>query len=163
MLTLANNLNFSSSFYQFKETCYVFVPHTDTTMTSRLTNQVLFIGAMDIDKTFPSVLVVGFDAIQPKNAGSDEVTFFIPVGPGGDRYAPAEDGVQRLAVSDFLINPETPERRLEAPGCLTQTEAGGRNRELLNDPLIVDKEQRLLFCIDPDLVAAHFLSKVSAR
>jgi hypothetical protein len=34
---------------------------------------------------------------------------------------------------------------------------------LLNDPLIVDKEQRLLFCIDPDLVAAHFLSKVSAR
>ena len=163
MLTLANNLNFTSSFYQFKETCYVFVTHTDTTMTSRLTNQVLFIGAMDIDKTFPSVLVVGFDAIQPKNAGSDEVTFFIPVERIGDRYAPAKDGVQRLAAPDFLINPETAERRLEALRCLTQAEAGGRNRELMNDPLIVEKEQSLFFCIGPDLVAAHFLSKGSGR
>jgi hypothetical protein len=34
---------------------------------------------------------------------------------------------------------------------------------LMNDPLIADKEQSLLLCIDPDLVAAHFLSKVSAR
>jgi hypothetical protein len=162
-LTLANNLNFSSSFYQIKETCYVFVPHADTTMTSRLTDQVLFIGAMDIDKTFPSVLVVGLDTIQPKNAGSDEVTFFIAVGKISDRYAPPEDGIQRLVSSDFLINPKTPERRLEAPRCLTQAEAGGRNRELMNDPLIVEKEQSLFFCIDPDLVAAHFLSKVSGR
>src|SRR5258708_38736803 len=95
MLTLANNLNFSSSFYQIKETRYVFVAHTDTTMTSRLTNQVLFIGAMDIDKAFPSVLFVGFYAIQPKNAGSVELTFFIPVGRIGDRYEPSEDGLQR--------------------------------------------------------------------
>jgi hypothetical protein len=128
-----------------------------------LTDQVLFISAMDIDKTLPSVLVVGFDTVQPKNAGSDQVTFFVPIGRIGDRYAPPEDGVQRLVGSDFLINPETPERRLQAPSCLTQAEAGGRNRELMNDPLIVEKKQSLCFCIDPDLVAAHFLSKVSGR
>ena len=132
-------------------------------MTSRLTDQMLFIGAMDIDKTFPRVLVVGFDAIQPKNTGSDEVAFFIPVRRIGDRHAPAEDGVQRLVASDFLINPKTTKRRLEAPRCLAQTEARGRNWELMNDPLIVEKVQSLLFCIDPDLVAAHFLSKLSGR
>jgi hypothetical protein len=163
MLTLANNLNFSSCVYQIKETRYVFVPHSDATMTSRLTNQMLFIGAMDIDKTFPSVFVVGFDAIQPQNAGSDEVTFFIPVGGIVNRYTPTKDGVQRLVASDFLINPKTPERRLEASGCLAQAKAGGRDRELMNDRLIVEKTQSLFFCIDPDLVAAHFLSKVSAR
>jgi hypothetical protein len=132
-------------------------------MTSRLTDQVLFIGAMDIDKAFPSVLVMGFDTIQPKNPGSDEVAFFIPVGGIGDRYAPKEDGVQRLVASNFLVNPKTPERRLEASRCLTQAEARGRNRELMNHPLILEKEQSLFFCIDPDLVAAHFLSKVSGR
>jgi hypothetical protein len=163
ILTLANDLNFSSSFYQIKETCYVFVPHTNTTMTSRLTDQVLFIGAMDIDKTFPSVLVVGFDTIQPQDAGSDKVTFFVPVGRIGDRDAPPKDGVQRLVASNFLVNPKTPKRRLEAFTCLTQAEAGSRNRELMNDPLILEEAQSLFFCIDPDLVAAHFLSKVSGR
>jgi hypothetical protein len=34
---------------------------------------------------------------------------------------------------------------------------------LMNDPLIVEKVQSLFFCVDPDLVAAHFLSKVSGR
>jgi hypothetical protein len=158
ILTLANNLNFSSSFDQIKETSYVFVPHADTTMTGRLTDQVLLIGAMDIDKTFPSVLVVKFDTVQPKNAGSDEVAFFIPVGWTGDRYTSPKDGVQWLVASDFLINPKTPERRLEAPSCLTQAEAGSGNRELMKDLLVVEKVQSLCFCIDPDLVTAHFLS-----
>jgi len=132
-------------------------------MTGRLPDEVLFIGAMDIDKTFPSVFVVGFDPIEPKDAGSDEVAFFIPVGWNGDRYTSPKNGVQRLVASDFLINPKTPERRLEAPSCLTQAETGGRNRELMNDLLFVEKEQSLCFYIDPDLVTAHFLSKVSGR
>jgi hypothetical protein len=34
---------------------------------------------------------------------------------------------------------------------------------LMNDLLIVEKEQSLCFYIDPDLVTAHFLSKVSGR
>jgi hypothetical protein len=34
---------------------------------------------------------------------------------------------------------------------------------LKNDPPIVEKLQGLCFCIDPDLVAAHFPSKVSRR
>jgi hypothetical protein len=33
----------------------------------------------------------------------------------------------------------------------------------VNHPLIVEKLQGLFFCVDPDLVAAHFLSKVTGR
>jgi len=157
---LANDLNLSSSFYQIKETYYVHVPHTNTAMTNRLADQAFFIGAMNIDKTLAGVLVVGFDTIQPENARGDKVTFFVPVGRIGDRLASAKHGVQRLIASDFLINPKTTERCLQAPGCLTQAKARGRNWELMNDPLIVEKLQGLFFCIDPDLVAAHFLSKV---
>jgi hypothetical protein len=163
MLTLANDFNFSSSFYQIKEIRYVLVPHTNTTMTGRVPNQVFFVGAMNIDKAFASVLVVGLDAVQPEDARGNEVTFFVPVGGIGDRYPSAKDGVQRLVAPDFLIDPKTTERRLEAPGRLTQTEARGRNWELVNHPLIVEKLQGLFFCVDPDLVAAHFLSKVTGR
>jgi hypothetical protein len=161
--TSADDLNLSSCFYQIKETRYVFVPHTDTSMTSRLTDQVLFIGAMNINETFPSVSIVRLDAIQPKNARSDEVTFFIPIGRAGDRDTPTKDGVHRLVASYLLINPKAPERRLKAPSSLAQAEAGGGNRELMNHVLTVEKAQSLFFCIDPDLVAAHFLFKVSAR
>jgi len=163
VLNLANDLNFSSSFYQIKDTYYIHVPHTNTTMTSRLTDQVFFIGAMNIDETLAGVQVVGFDTIQPENARGDKVTFFLPIGRIGDRLASAKHGVQRLVASDFLINPKTAEWCLQAPGSLTQAKARGRNWELLNDPLVVEKLQGLFFCIDPDLVAAHFLSKVSGR
>jgi hypothetical protein len=163
ILTLTNDFNFSSSFYQVKETGDVIVPHSNTTMTNRLADQVFFIGAMDINKTFASVFVVGFDPVQPENARSNEVTFFIPVRGIGDRHPSAKDGVQRLVAPDFLINAEAPERRLEAPGRLTNTEARGRYGELINHALTVEKLQGLCFCIDPDLVAAHFLSKVSRR
>jgi hypothetical protein len=68
-----------------------------------------------------------------------------------------------LVAADFLINAKTTERRLETSGCLTKAETRGRNGELMNDPSIVKELQGLRFCIDPDLVAAHFLSKVSRR
>jgi hypothetical protein len=163
MLTLAEDFNFSSSFYQIKQTRYVLVPHANAAMTSRLTDQVFFISAMDVDKTFASVLVVGLDAIQPKNAGGDEVAFFFPIRRIGDRHAAAKNGVHRFVASDFLINPKTAERRLKAPGRLTQAEARARNWKLMDHPLVVEKLQSLFFCIDPDLVAAHFLSKVLGR
>jgi hypothetical protein len=163
MLTLANDFNFSSSFYQIKESYYVIISHSNTTMTNRLADQMFFIGAMDINKAFSSVSVVRFDPVQPENTGGNEIIFPIPVRGIGGRHPAAKDGLQRLVATDFLIDTKTTEWRLEAPGRLTEAETRGRNGELMNDPSIVEKLQRLRFCIDPDLVAAHFLSKVSRR
>jgi hypothetical protein len=36
-------------------------------MTGRFTDEMFFIGAMNVDETLPSVLIMWFQAVQPKN------------------------------------------------------------------------------------------------
>ena len=92
------------------------VGHADAAVAGGCAERVLVIGAVDVDVAIEGVLVVGIEAVEPEDAGLDEIAGIGGVADlaGGD--AGFEDGAEGSAGADFFGDFEMAEGGFEAAG-----------------------------------------------
>ena len=108
-----------------------------------MADEVFAIGTVDVDVAVFAGAVMVFIAVEPKNAGEDEVLFFDGVGRFPDTaggFASNKVGAGFGVVADLLTDPVPAERSFVAVGFGTSAFFGGGDRERAGDRAVIGND-----------------------
>ena len=108
-----------------------------------MADEVLAVGAVDVDVAVFAGFVVIFLSLEPEDAGEDQILFFHWVGgfPNTARgFTSNKVGAGFGVVADLLTDPVPAERGLVAVGLGTSAFFGGGDRERAGDRAVIGND-----------------------
>ncbi len=119
---LGENFDQCAGLHEIEEPYNVFISHADASVAGRSPDQILLIGAMDVDVAILGIGIFRLQTFEPENAGSDQITLTRPVQLAISRFPADKDRIDRLILADFFRDPKSANRCLPAAHFGSQAE-----------------------------------------